>query len=63
MNGLWLVLAGRPAKVGGAAESISTDREYASASAAGPAAALVYFVVCWMLISVTDSDEDWPSVD
>lgn len=63
MNELWLVLAGRPAKVDGAAESISTDRGCASASAAGPAAALAYLVVLWMLISVTKSDEDWPSVD
>lgn len=63
MNGRWLELAGRPAKVDGAAESISTDRGYSSASAAGPATALVYLVVWWVLISVTDSDEDWPSVD
>lgn len=59
MNGLWLVLAhrpDRPAKVAGAAESISTNGGRASASAGGVATALAYLVVCWMFISVTNSD-------
>lgn len=49
MSGLWLVLAGRPAKVDGAAESISTKRGCAS------------FRRVLMFISVTNCEVDGSS--